>query len=113
MPNALEMAKQAAAAITGRAPSKPEIPWFWSDQYAARLQIAGLLVDVATTAYRFVSNREKFAAFHLGADGAPLAVEAVNAAEEFMAGRLMIARRTLPARAALADPTIPMKTILA
>ena len=113
VPNALEMAKQAAAAITGRAPSKPEIPWFWSDQYAARLQIAGLLVDVATTAYRFVSNREKFAAFHLGADGAPLAVEAVNAAEEFMAGRLMIARRTLPARAALADPTIPMKTILA
>ena len=33
VPNALEQAKQAASAITGRPGPAPEVPWFWSDQY--------------------------------------------------------------------------------
>jgi len=55
----------------------------------------------------------KFALFHLAADGTLQAVEAVNAAEEFMAGRLMIARRAKPSPAALADLATPMRAILA
>jgi 3-phenylpropionate/trans-cinnamate dioxygenase ferredoxin reductase subunit len=42
VPNALEQAKQAASAIVGRAAPAPEVPWFWSDQYDLKLQIAGL-----------------------------------------------------------------------
>ena len=41
VPNALEQAKQAAATICGKPPPTPEVPWFWSDQYDLRLQIAG------------------------------------------------------------------------
>ena len=41
VPNALEQAKQAAAMICGKPPPTPEVPWFWSDQYDLRLQIAG------------------------------------------------------------------------
>ncbi|MDO9608751.1 MAG: FAD-dependent oxidoreductase, partial [Brevundimonas sp.] len=41
VPNALEQAKQAAAAIVGRPGPAPEVPWFWSDQYDFKLQIAG------------------------------------------------------------------------
>ena len=40
--NALEQAKQAAAAITGRPPPTPEVTWNWSDQYDIKLQLAGL-----------------------------------------------------------------------
>ena len=113
VPNALEQARQAAAAITGRAAPAPETPWFWSDQFSVRLQIAGLLLDVRETIQRGDVHGEKFALFHLDAEGAVQAVEAVNAAEEFLAGRIMIARRRIPSRTALADPTVPMKTIIA
>jgi 3-phenylpropionate/trans-cinnamate dioxygenase ferredoxin reductase subunit len=45
VPNALEQAKQAAAAIAGRPRPAGEVPWFWSDQYDLKLQIAGLPFD--------------------------------------------------------------------
>ncbi len=45
VPNALEQAKQAASTICGKPPPTPEVPWFWSDQYDLRLQIAGLPFD--------------------------------------------------------------------
>jgi len=93
VPNALEQAKQAAADLCGRPPPPPEIPWFWSDQYDIRLQIAGLPFDVDDIVLRGDPATGKFAAFHLAADGAIQAVEAVNAPAEFMGGRLMIARR--------------------
>jgi 3-phenylpropionate/trans-cinnamate dioxygenase ferredoxin reductase subunit len=100
VPNALEQAKQAAADLCGRAPPTPEVPWFWSDQFEARLQIAGLPFDVAETVVRGDPATGSFAIFHLAADGAMQAVEAVNAPADFMAGRLMIARRK-PAMASM------------
>lgn len=112
VPNAQEQAKQAAAAITGRAVPTAETPWFWSDQYSARLQIAGLLLDVQETIVRGDLTGNKFALFHLDADGVVQAVEAINAAEEFMAGRIMIARRRIPSCMALEDPAVPIKTII-
>ena len=45
VPNALEQAKQAAAAITGRPRPRRRVPWFWSDQYDLKLQIAGYAFD--------------------------------------------------------------------
>ncbi len=93
VPNALEQAKQAAADLCGRTPPAPEVPWFWSDQYDIRLQIAGLPFDVADLVLRGDPADGKFAVFHLGADGTVQAVEAVNSPADFMAGRQMIARR--------------------
>ncbi len=101
VPNALEQAKQAAADLCGRPPPAPEVPWFWSDQYDIRLQIAGLPFDVDDIVLRGDPAEGKFAAFHLAADGAIQAVEAVNAPAEFMAGRQMIARRQRTTAAAL------------
>lgn len=103
VPNALEQAKQAVADLCGRAPPFPEVPWFWSDQYDARLQIAGLAFDVEETAIRGDPAAGSFAIFHLTRDGTVQAVEAVNAPTDFMAGRLMIARRQQVSAAALSD----------
>ena len=47
VPNALEQARQAASAICGRPAPAPEVPWFWSDQYDVKLQMAGMPFDVA------------------------------------------------------------------
>lgn len=111
VPNALEQAKQAAAALCGRAPPAPEVPWFWSDQYDIRLQIAGLPYDVAELAIRGDLSGDAFAIFHLSANGTLQAVEAVNAPAEFMAGRLMIARRKRLLAAQLQDVSCSLKEL--
>lgn len=112
VPNALEQARQAAHAIVGRDAPAPEVPWFWSDQYDLKLQIAGVAGQADRTVVRGDVEAGRFAVFHLH-DGRLVCVEAVNAPAEFMAGRQMIARAARPDPAALADPAQPMKAIAA
>ncbi len=110
VPNALEQAKQAAAAITGHKPPAPEVPWFWSDQYDLKLQIAGLPFDADAVIVRGDPDAARFAVFHLKGDLIQ-AVEAINAPAEFMGGRLLIGARRPVALERLADPAVSMKEV--
>ena len=110
VPNALEQAKQAAAEITGRTSPTPEAPWFWSDQYALKLQIAGLADGAERQVVRGDPETGSFAVFHLSGDRI-VCVEAVNAPAEFMAGRLMIVKGAPVDATKLADPLVSMKTV--
>jgi 3-phenylpropionate/trans-cinnamate dioxygenase ferredoxin reductase subunit len=112
VPNALEQAKQAASAITGRPAPAPEVPWFWSDQYEIKLQIAGLPFDADRQLVRGDPAEGRFAVFHLSGDKV-VCVEAVNAPPEFMAGRLLIGRATPVDPVKLADPAVSMKEVAA
>lgn len=112
VPNALEQARQAASAIAGRAAPTPEVPWFWSDQYDLKLQIAGLSDGADRQVVRGDPETGSFAVFHLGGDRV-LCVEAVNAPPEFMAGRQMIGRGAAADVARLADPAVSMKAVAA
>ena len=112
VPNALEQAKQAAAAIVGRPGPAPEVPWFWSDQYDLKLQIAGLPFDADRIIVRGDVAAAKFAVFHMKGDLIQ-AVEAVNAPPEFMAGKQLIAKRTPVSVEKLADATVSMKDVAA
>jgi 3-phenylpropionate/trans-cinnamate dioxygenase ferredoxin reductase subunit len=116
VPNALEQSKQAASAIVGRPQPAGEVPWFWSDQYDLKLQIAGL----PFTADRIVIRGEpamqdgggaRFAVFHLDAENRVQAVEAINAPPEFMAGRLLIAQQKVVAPDRLGDPSVSMREV--
>ena len=110
VPNALEQARQAAAAICGTAPPKHEIPWFWSDQYDLKLQIAGLPFDVDDVVVRGDPATNSFAAFHMSGQQVQ-AVEAVNAPPEFIVGRQLIATRREVDKGRLADLSISMKQV--
>ena len=112
VPNALEQAKQAAAAITGRAPPPGEVPWQWSDQYDLKLQIAGYAFDVDEILVRGDPASGKFAVFHLKGDQLQ-SVEAINAPPEFMMGRQLIGNRKPVDKRKLADPTVSMKEVAA
>jgi 3-phenylpropionate/trans-cinnamate dioxygenase ferredoxin reductase subunit len=112
VPNALEQAKQAACAITGRPQPPNEVPWFWSDQFDLKLQIAGLPFDADETLIRGDPATARFAVFHLKQSRVQ-AVEAVNAPPEFMAGKMLIGSRKIVARERLADPAISMKEVAA
>ncbi|CAN7505590.1 FAD-dependent oxidoreductase [Phenylobacterium sp. LjRoot219] len=112
VPNALEQAKQAACAITGRPAPTGEVPWQWSDQYDLKLQIAGYAFDVDEIVVRGDPASGKFAVFHLNGDQVQ-SVEAINAPPEFMMGRQLIGNRKAVNKAKLADPAVSMKEVTA
>ncbi|MBI1404636.1 MAG: ferredoxin reductase [Caulobacter sp.] len=112
VPNALEQAKQVACAIVGRPAPPPEVPWFWSDQYDLKLQIAGMPFDADTILVRGDPATAKFAVFHLKGDLVQ-AVEAVNSPPEFMMGKILIGGRKPVSRERLADSSISMKEVAA
>ena len=108
--NAIDQAKHAGLAMIGKPKPYREVPWFWSDQYDLKLQIAGLGRPGDEIVVRGKPETRKFAAFHLR-DGAVAAVEAVNAAPEYLVGRKLIGEGAKVAPSRLADTTIPMKNI--
>jgi 3-phenylpropionate/trans-cinnamate dioxygenase ferredoxin reductase subunit len=107
VPAAQEQARALAAHLCGRPAPAPETPWFWSDQYDLRVQIAGL----RPVQGRSVARGSSF--FHLDAGGRLACVESVSDPAGFLAGkRLIAAGRPLdPAR--LADPATPLAALAA
>jgi 3-phenylpropionate/trans-cinnamate dioxygenase ferredoxin reductase subunit len=110
--NAIDQAKFAALSMMGKPTPYKEVPWFWSDQYDLKLQIAGLAWPTDNLVVRGDPASRKFAVFHLR-NGAVAAVEAVNAAPEYIVGRKLIADAAHIAPEKLADTAIPMKNISA
>jgi len=109
--NAIEQGRAAAAAICGAPSAYDPVPWFWSDQYAIKLQIAGLIEGADQMVRRGDPEEGAFALFHLK-DGVLIACEAVNAAPEFMAAQRMIAARARPDPDRLRDTTVAMRAFL-
>lgn len=110
VPNVLEQARCVAAILTGKQTVPADVPWFWSDQYDLKIQIAGLAIDCDTEISRGDPNSNSFAVFHL--KGKVIrAVEAINAPPEFMVGRKLIGAAQEIDLARLADSSIPMKEV--
>lgn len=110
--NAIEQGKLAAAAILGKPRPIEDCPWFWSDQYDLKLQIAGLSQGYDQIVLRGSPDDRKFAAFYLK-NGTLIAVDAINSPPEFLASKkLIMSGAKIPADI-LADTSIPMKEIAA
>ncbi|WP_411817807.1 NAD(P)/FAD-dependent oxidoreductase [Hyphococcus sp. DH-69] len=110
VPNALEQSRRVAAVLCGRPAPAPEIPWFWSDQFDLKIQIAGLTLDCDEIVTRGDPASKKFAVFHLR-KGVIRAVEAVNAAPEFMMGKKLIGQEASVDASKLGDISVSMKEI--
>jgi 3-phenylpropionate/trans-cinnamate dioxygenase ferredoxin reductase subunit len=108
--NAIDQAKHAALAMVGRPKTYSEVPWFWSDQYDLKLQIAGLARPTDTLVQRGDPASRKFSVFHMR-DGRIAAVEAVNAAPDYLIGKKLIAEGKPVDAAKLADTSIAIKTL--
>ena len=107
--NALEQARIAAAAICGRKPPVIQVPWFWTDQYDVKMQMAGLSSGHDHAVVRGDAERGRsFAVFYLR-EGTLIAVDAVNRAPEFMMSKQLIAERAKIDPARLGDESVAMK----
>jgi len=109
--SAIEGAKIAVAGILGVPPPAEETPWFWSDQYDLKLQIAGLFQGYDQLVLRGSMEAKSFAVFYLRA-GQLLAVDAINRPAEYAAGKILIQRGARVDAARLSDESIAMKTFL-
>ncbi len=107
VPNAIHQAKVAAATLLGTPMPYSEVPWFWSDQYDLKLQIAGLSTGYDEVVVRGDPAARSFAAFYLRA-GQLLAVDAVNSPREFIAGKKLVANRTRIAPDVLRDSSVDL-----
>jgi 3-phenylpropionate/trans-cinnamate dioxygenase ferredoxin reductase component len=91
--NAIDQAKAAAACMLGRPQPYDPVPWFWSDQYDIKLQIAGL-----AEGYETADTVGDPARAHFSVDyrhgGRLIAVDAVNDARAHMLARRRIAEET-------------------
>ena len=108
--NAIDQAQCVAENIMGAGKDYVAKPWFWSDQYDTKLQIAGLNIG-----YDAVVERP-------GADGSVsfwyyqgdtlLAVDAMNAPRDYMVGKRLIEAGKSPGQNVIADPETELKTLL-
>lgn len=108
--NAVEQARVAAMTICGKTVQYDHVPWFWSDQYDLKLQIAGLSAGYDRTVLRGDPASSRLAFFYFR-DGELLAVDAINSPKEFMAGKRWIAARHRPDTLRLADLSIDLKNL--
>ena len=105
VPNAIDQATIAAThAATGAAPNYVAKPWFWSDQFDVKLQIAGLNRGYTSVVTRAGKTSRSIAHFYYNGEKL-LAIDAMNAPSVYMIGkRLLEAGKTiLPEHAADVD----------
>jgi 3-phenylpropionate/trans-cinnamate dioxygenase ferredoxin reductase subunit len=108
--NAIDQAEAVAANMLGANRHYQAKPWFWSDQYDLKLQIAGL-----NTGYdRVVSRRGEGEAvsFWYYRGEALLAVDAMNDPRAYMVGKRLIEMGRSPDPAVIADPESQLKALL-
>lgn len=110
VPNAVEQARVAAAYLAGKPRTYDSVPWFWSDQYDLKLQMTGLSQGYDQFVLRGAMENKSFAAFYLK-EGRLIACDAVNRAQEFMIAKRMVAACKSFDPVALADETVPLKTL--
>ncbi|MBX3577529.1 MAG: FAD-dependent oxidoreductase [Rhizobiaceae bacterium] len=109
--NAVDQAKTIAARLTGEPAPYHAVPWFWSHQGSARLQIAGLSNGHDDAVVRGDMDGEKFSVF-LYRGGRLAAVETVNNAGEHMAARRLIGAGTDVPKDVAADMSRELKSLL-
>ncbi len=107
--NAIDQAEVVAENMLGAGKDYVAQPWFWSDQYDVKLQIAGL-----NTGYdRIVTRREGEAvSFWYYAGPTLLAVDAMNDPRAYMIGKRLIEMGKSPDPATVADPASNLKALL-
>ena len=112
VPNATEQAKVCADHINGKPKPYNSLPWFWSDQFDLKLQIAGLSTDYDDIIIRGdIEGSRSFAAYYFKGDKL-LAVDAVNAPRDFMMTRMALTKGKTLDKAILRDLEAELKSAM-
>lgn len=109
--NATEQGKSAAAALLGQDRPFTATPWFWSDQYDKKLQMAGLSTGADQWAVRGDMAANSFSVYHFKGEQL-LAVDSVNAAKEHLQARKLLDAGVSPTLAQATDTGFDLGSLL-
>lgn len=107
--NAIDQAELVAQNMLGAALDYDPVPWFWSDQYDLKLQIAGLNLGYDRVVVRDAAGARSH--WYYAGDKL-LAVDALNDPRAFMLAKRLIAAGRSPEPAQVADPATDLKSLL-
>ncbi len=109
--NAVDQAEAAAHVLAGTEIAYDARPWFWSDQYEVKLQIAGFNLGYDETVLRPGAREGSWSVWYFR-DGRFVAVDAVNDAKAYVSGKKLLDTGAEPDRTILADPSADLKLLL-
>ncbi len=110
--NAVDQASVVASTICGDLKPYNALPWFWSDQFDLKLQIAGLSEGYDQVVVRGdIHSGRSLSAFYLK-EGRIIAVDAINKPQDFMLGKRFITEKIAVDQDRLADENAPLKELL-
>jgi 3-phenylpropionate/trans-cinnamate dioxygenase ferredoxin reductase subunit len=110
--NATEQGRSAAAALLGQERSFVATPWFWSDQYDKKLQMAGLSTGAEQWAVRGTLASGTFSVFHFRGRQL-IAVDSVNDSKNHLLARKLLDAGVSPTLTQAADTTFDLEGLLA
>lgn len=108
--HAIDHAILVAKNICGQSETYVAKPWFWSDQYATKLQIAGLNLGYDDVVIRELGEGSQSVWYFEG--DTLLAVDAMNAPRDYLVSKRMIEAGKSPSKAEIADPDTDLKALL-
>lgn len=108
--NAIDQAEQVAANMLGAGQPYVARPWFWSDQYDAKLQIAGLNTGYDRVVTRAGDTGAVSFWYYRGPD--LVAVDAVSDPRAYMVGKRLIEAGRSPGPEVVADPATDLKALM-
>ncbi len=107
--NAIDQAETVARNMLGAGVPYRPTPWFWSDQYGLKLQIAGLNIGYDQVVTRPGETGQSFWYFR---EGSFLAVDAINAPRDYMVGKRLLEMGKPIHPDQVADPATDLKALL-
>ena len=109
--NATEQGKSAAAALLGQERPFTATPWFWSDQYDKKLQMAGLSVGADGWAVRGDMAAGTFTVYHFKGEQL-IAADSVNASKDHLLVRKLLDAGVSPTREQAGDVAFDLASLL-
>lgn len=110
VPNAIDQAEVVAQNMMGASKDYVATPWFWSDQYDVKLQIAGLNTGFDSVVTRTGDGRT--ASFWYYKGDQLVAVDAMNDPRAYMVGKRLIDMGKSADKSVVADPAADLKPLL-
>ncbi|RDK05861.1 NAD(P)/FAD-dependent oxidoreductase [Cupriavidus lacunae] len=111
VPNAVEQARAAASWLCGKPKPNLSVPWFWSDQYDVKLQMAGTSEGSDAIVRRGEIAASSFTLFHLR-EGVVIGATVVNRPGEFLQVKRLVGAQAIIERDLLEDDNLPLKDIV-
>lgn len=108
--NAIDQAEVVAQNMMGKGVDYLPKPWFWSDQYDCKLQIAGLNIGYDAVHVRLGEGGAQSHWYYAG--DTLIAVDAINAARDYMVGKRLIEMGKSPRPNEVCDPETELKALL-